>query len=117
MRGFDLLVLHGIDPEILCVVNAVNVKYPLEVYRYFRHLGVPYITFIPLAESINLTRSVSERSVIAEEFGRFLCAIFDEWLENDIGVLKVEIFEEALRTAFHQGHTLCILNPNAEEFR
>jgi uncharacterized protein len=111
MRGFDLLVMHGIDPEILCVVNAGNVKYPLEVYRYLRHLGVPYITFIPLVESINSTRSVSERSVIAEDFGRFLCAIFDEWLEKDIGKLKVQIVEEALRTAFHQEHTLCIFKP------
>lgn len=111
MRGFDLLVLHGIDPEILCVVNAVNVKYPLEVYRYFRHLGVPFITFIPLVEPVNSTRSVSERSVQAKDFGHFLCVIFDEWLEKDIGQVKIQIFEEALRTAFHQEHTLCIFKP------
>lgn len=108
MQGFDLLVLHGIDPEILCVVNAVNVKNPLEVYRYFRHLGVPFITFIPLVEPVNSPRCVSERSVKGEVFGHFLCAIFDEWLEKDIGRVKVQIFEEALRTAFHQEHTLCI---------
>src|SRR4030042_4069243 len=45
IQGYDLLVLHGIDPEILCVVHAGNVIYPLEVYRFFRQLGAPYITF------------------------------------------------------------------------
>ncbi len=111
IRGFDLLVLHGIDPEILCVVNAVNVRYPLEVYRFFRHLGVPYITFIPLVEPKNTHARVTERSVNPEDFGRFLCAIFDEWLKKDIGRVKVQIFEEALRTAFRQEHTLCIFKP------
>lgn len=111
IRGFDLLVIHGIDPEILCVVNAVNVNYPLEVYRFFRHLGVPFITFIPLVEPDSANATVTERSVNPEDFGRFLCAIFDEWLEKDIGRVKVQIFEEALRTAFHQEHTLCIFKP------
>jgi uncharacterized protein len=108
LKGFDMLVMHGVDPEILCVVNGLNVKYPLEVYQFFRHLGVPYITFIPLVESGNKAGPVSERSVDPVDFGRFLCIIFDEWLEKDIGKVKVQIFEEALRTAFHQGHTLCI---------
>ena len=50
LHGYDLLVMAGLDPEILCVVNAENVVYPLEVYRFFRHLGASFITFIPLVE-------------------------------------------------------------------
>jgi uncharacterized protein len=112
MHGYDQLIMHGIDPEILCVVNAENVKYPLEVYRFFRKLGVPYITFIPLVEKLNAAVvSVSNRSVTAEAFGGFLCTVFDEWLQQDIGTLKVQIFEEALRRAFKQEHTLCIFKP------
>lgn len=112
MRGYDQLVLHGIDPEILCVVNAGNVKYPLEVYHFFRGLGAPFITFIPLVEKQTGEPSgVSNRSVSAEAFGEFLCAVFDEWIKKDIGEVKVQIFEEALRTAFNQDHTLCIFKP------
>jgi uncharacterized protein len=54
---------------------------------------------------------VSQRSVPAEAFGNFLCTIFDEWVEQDIGKVKVQVFEEALRTAFNQEHTLCIFKP------
>jgi len=112
MRGYDKLVLHGIDPEILCVVNAENVKYPLEVYRFFRQLGAPFLTFIPLVEKQTEDPvGVTSKSVSAEAFGEFLCAIFDEWVQNDIGKVKVQIFEEALRTAFNQDHTLCIFKP------
>ena len=107
LQGYDLLVMHGLEPEILCVVNAENVLYPLEVYRFLRHLGVSFITFIPLVERTTDT-GVSERTVIPEAFGEFLCVVFDEWLSQDIGKVKVQIFEEALRTAFNQDHTLCI---------
>ena len=56
-------------------------------------------------------------SVRPVDFGKFLVAIFDEWIEEDIGKVKVQIFEEALRTAFRQGHTLCILKLFAAVFR
>jgi uncharacterized protein len=40
-----------------------------------------------------------------------LCAIFDEWKAADIGTVKIQIFEEALRTAFGLEHSLCIFKP------
>lgn len=112
MRGYDQLVMSGIDPEILCVVNSENVNYPAEVFGFFRQLGAPYITFIPLVErQPENARGVSSRSVPADAFGTFLCEVFDEWVSADIGRVKVQIFEEALRTAFRQEHTLCIFKP------
>jgi len=112
IRGYDQLVIHGIDPEILCVVNAENVNFPMEVYRFFRQLGTPFITFIPLVEKqMTNPATVSLKSVPAEAFGHFLCTIFDEWVRSDIGRVKVQLFEEATRTAFKQPHTLCIFKP------
>jgi uncharacterized protein len=112
MHGYDLLVMHGLDPEILCVVSATNVDYPLEVYRFFRQLGAPYLTFIPLVDKMpGHPGGVSPASVPAGSFGNFLCRIFDAWKENDIGKVKIQVFEEALRTAFGQGHSLCIFKP------
>lgn len=54
---------------------------------------------------------VTGRSVKPADFGRFLSVIFDEWIARDIGRIKIQIFEEALRTAFGQEHTLCIFKP------
>jgi uncharacterized protein len=111
LRGFDRLAMHGIDPEILAVVHAQNVHHPEKVYSFLKHLGIGFITFIPLVERLqNVTQKVSARSVPAEAFGLFLCRIFDEWVREDIGKIKVQIFEEAIRTAFNQEHTLCIFN-------
>jgi uncharacterized protein len=110
IRGYKLLQQHQVLSEILCVVNADNVRYPLRVYRFFKQLGAQYITFLPLVEpEPDAPGGVSSRTVPSEAFGHFLCTIFDEWQSQDIGRVKVQLFEEAARTAFGQEHTLCVL--------
>ena len=109
LNGYEILCNHGIVCEILCVVHAGNVKYPLVVYNFFKHLGAKYITFLPLVVKRPGNKSgVSRVSVPSPEFGSFLSTVFDEWVEKDIGLIKVQIFEEAIRPAFNQEHTLCI---------
>ena len=110
MRGLSLLKRFGVNHEILCVVSSANASHPLEVYRYFKALGVPFITFLPLVEPPDSLHP--ERSVIAEMWGDFLCSIFDEWKREDIGSVKIQIFEEAVHPAFGQDHTLCLFKKN-----
>ena len=105
--GYRLLSDYNINPEILCVVSSCNVHHPLAVYDFFKTLGAQFITFLPLVEKAG-HGAVSQASVPALAFGHFLSAIFDQWNKTDIGAIKIQIFEEALRTAFHQEHTLCI---------
>jgi uncharacterized protein len=109
MRGYRLLQEHGIACEILCVVGAHNVAFASDVYGFFRQLGAPYLTFLPLVERRpDAPGGVSERTVPAESWGDFLCTVFDEWQAQDIGSVKIQIFDEAVRPAFGQEHTLCI---------
>ena len=109
LRGYQLLREYGIPYEILCVVSSANVGYPLEIYRYFKQLKAEFITFLPLVEKETSTgNQISERTVNAKAFGEFLCTIFDEWKSSDIGILKIQLFEEALRTAFGLEHTICV---------
>jgi len=109
IRGYHLLKQYGIPCEILCVVNSVNVYYPLELYHFFKQLKAGFITFLPLVEKDTSSgKLVTERSVPSKAFGEFLCAIFDVWKTSDIGSIKIQIIEEALRTAFGVEHTLCI---------
>ena len=113
LKGFNLLKKHGIIPEVLCVINAVNVKKPHEVYNFIKQLGPFYVAFLPLVEADHVSSlGVTSNSVPAKEFGVFLSAIFDEWVEKDIGEIKIQIFEEAVRPSFNQGHTLCIFKEN-----
>jgi len=112
MRGYEILRRHDVPTDILCVVGDHNVRRPAEVYGFFRAMGAPYLTFLPLVERRpDAAGGVSPETVPSEAWGDFLCAVFDEWAAGDIGRIKVQIVEEAARTAFGQEHSLCIFRP------
>ncbi len=109
MQGYELLRKHGILCDILCVVHSKNVHHPAEVYRFFKQIKGSYISFLPLVEpQADRDAGVSSRTVPPDAFGAFLCAIFDEWMSRDIGRVKIQMVEEAARTALGQEHALCI---------
>jgi uncharacterized protein len=106
MRGIRLLQEHEVAFNILTTVNSVNGDHPLEVYLFIRdEIGADWMQFIPVVERINddgrtlyqQGDTVSDRSVRPEQFGRFLSAIFDEWVHNDVGRVYVQTFEATLR--------------------
>jgi len=112
IAGLDIIRKYKIPFEILTVISDANVHSPHELYHFLKETGAAYITFLPLVEKVaSGNQAASSLSVRPSDFGKFLSAVFDEWLENDIGTVKVQIFEEALRTAFNQEHTLCIFKP------
>jgi uncharacterized protein len=135
MRGWEALSRHGVDVNILCTIHAANADHPLEVYRFFRdELRTKFIQFIPIVERTTKEflplanmgwgerpgsdrplytqqgSMVTERSVGAEQFGRFLIAIFDEWVRHDVGDVFVQTFDVALGSWVGQ-HNLCIFSP------
>ncbi len=107
MQGIKLLKKHGVEWNAMAVVNAYNANHPLEFYRFFKENGCQFLQFTPIVE--RLTRhedgrtlasladkdeiSLSEASVAPEQWGYFLCAIFDEWVRKDVGKIFVEIFD------------------------
>jgi uncharacterized protein len=112
MRGYRKLRQHEIPVDLLCVVHAQNVRHPLDVYHFFKEIGAQYLSFIPLVEPQPASPAgVSERTVPAEAFGNFLCAIFDEWVRHDMGRIIVQSFEEAARPAYGLKHSLCVFRP------
>lgn len=107
MQGIKLLKKYEVEWNAMAVVNAYNANHPLEFYRFFKENGCQFLQFTPIVE--RLTRhedgrtlasladkdeiSLSEASVAPEQWGYFLCAIFDEWVRKDVGKIFVEIFD------------------------
>ena len=107
MQGIKLLKKHGVEWNAMAVVNAYNANHPMEFYRFFKENGCQFLQFTPIVE--RLTRhedgrtlasladkdeiSLSEASVAPEQWGYFLCAIFDEWVRKDVGKIFVGIFD------------------------
>jgi len=112
LRAARLLQKHRVDFNILCAVNGTNADHPLEVYRFFRdELGVPYIQFIPIVEQEEEGKTVTDRSVRPEQWGRFLTTIFDEWIRRDVGRMFLLNFDWALAGWLGMAGAVCVFAP------
>ncbi len=109
LNGIKLLQEYNVDFNILCVVNDLNSKYPVEVYNFFKEIAVDFIQFIPIVET-NDKGVIGEHSVTAEDYGRFLISIFNQWIQNDYGKIYVQIFEEAVRVWAGYNAGLCVFS-------
>jgi uncharacterized protein len=117
MRGLAVLQKHNVEYNLLTTVHAANVGHPLDVYRFFRdEVGARFVQFIPIVKRDNRTgfqegTEVTDHSVTGEQYGRFLTAIFDEWVRRDVGRVFVQIFDMALAAWSAQRPSLCIFEP------
>ena len=109
MRGYELLRKHDVHTDIVCVVHNLNVRYPLTVYRFFREIGAGIWAFFrPWSVRRSAPEGVGPYTPSAEDYGAFLCKIFDEWMARDTDRIAVQTFEEAARPALGMEHSLCV---------
>lgn len=123
-RGIELLKKHGVEFNCMAVVNDYNVDYPLEFYRFFKEIECAYIQFTPIVERVRsgnnplklaTAKDAAEEveltsfSVSAEKWGDFLCAVFDEWVKEDVGKIFIQLFDSTLANWVGEQPGVCTL--------
>ncbi len=129
LRGLKLLQKHGVEYNVMACVARETAAWPLDVYRFFRDAGVEFIQFTPIVERMPDSRSsrlglrfaapasldgeetqkeVTPWTVIPEEYGDFLIAIYEEWARHDVGKIFVMNFEWALNAWIGNPSPVCI---------
>ncbi len=107
MQGIQLLKKHRVEWNAMAVVNAYNAEHPLEFYHFFRDNGCQYLQFTPIVERLTEHEDgrtlasladdreipLADASVTPQQWGNFLCTIFDDWVRHDVGKTFVEIFD------------------------
>ncbi len=112
-----LLRRFGVKFNTLSVINRENARHPPDVYRFLsREVRPDRLQFIPCVEpkdfehvapqqwdpenlpTIGTEQAlpgavVTDWSVDPNDWGEFLCVIFDEWHKRDVGRVFVNIFE------------------------
>ena len=121
MRGIALLEKHGVDWNALATVNSVNVHHPVEFYRFFKDIGCRFLQFTPIVErtatdGASLLAGTEQGgkvlpfSVEPKAWGRFLCAVFDEWVKHDVGQMFVQLFDTTLAAWAGVPGSLCTMS-------
>jgi uncharacterized protein len=133
----QLLQKYKVPFNTLTVVNRVNAKKPLDVYRFLsRELRPRQLQFIPCVEPKvfenaapqkwdlaalpvqgapaahpgNPDSVVTDWSVDPDDWGYFLCKVWDDWYRRDYGKVHVNLFETAVAQWMGLASQLCIYN-------
>jgi uncharacterized protein len=125
MRGISYLKKHKVEFNTLTVIHKNNAQYPLEIYDFLKEFGSGFMQFVPIVERINDSSDlknklaspcsegisdVTDWSVEPDQYGDFLCAIFDEWVHNDVGKYYVQTFDVALEAWLGYNPGLCVFS-------
>lgn len=105
MQSIDMLDRFGVDWNAMAVVTSLNADHPEEFYDFFKSIGCKFLQFSPIVERLDTSGhlttpndfgQLTPHSVSPQQWGNFLCGIFDEWVKEDVGEIFVQIFDATL---------------------
>lgn len=108
-QAVENLRAAGIQPDLLCTVNAATLADPEGVYRALEGLGCGWVQFIPIV--VRLDGGFSPESVTPEGYGEFLCRIFDLWVHHGLGKMDIQLFAEMARILAGGQASVCWMAP------
>jgi len=112
MHGLELLRTHGVEHNILTVLNQHNVHYPKRLFRELLRMSERWLQFIPAIEWIEDGQGrpqLAPFSPTGPDFGRFLCEVFDLWFEHHRYNVSVRLFDVVLNQLVFGQSPLCIM--------
>ena len=115
MKGLTSLKKNEVDYNVLTLVNHNNVGQPQEIYRYLCDLGVNYHQYIECVE-FDASGSLMPFAITGDEWGDFLCAIYDEWRKGDIRTVSVRLFDTILSMMVEGVANTCVAGKDCRSY-
>jgi len=116
MRGIECCKRHGVEMNTLVLLNDQNVGHPDELFDFVVENDLTYLQFIPCIERDEATGRPAGFSITPEQYGDFLCRLFDLWCDYGPEKLNVREFD-SLTSFFVLGrHSVCTYSTHCEGF-
>ena len=114
MQSVEVLQKEKVEFNILCVLNQANVEKPRELYTFFKGIGVDNVQFIPLSEFFP-DGTLMPFTITAEQYGRFLCEIFDIWWP-DRRKMRIRFFDNLAEALAGQKPGACTMHETCDSY-
>jgi uncharacterized protein len=117
LAGIESCRRHGVEFNILVLLNNRNVDYPDELFDFFTSKDLLYLQFVPCVEPNPADpRQPAGYSITPEQYGRFLCCFFDRWRDGWTRKLSVRIFDSMLSCLLGGPHTECTFGAQCSDY-
>ena len=115
-----LLLDAGVNVNALTVLTDFSARFPEEIYQFHKDLGLAYMQFIPCLETDpEDPAKVAPFSVAPEQYGRFLCTLFDLWcsdFRNGRPTTSVRYFDSLFHGYVGMPAPECTLQPECGDY-
>jgi uncharacterized protein len=107
---------YQVEWNTLTLLNAKNAEHPEEVFDFLVGLGTRFLQFIPCAEWDSSAGRIADFSVTPQQYGEFLCRLFDRWLEYGPTNLSVRDFDSILSYYITGEHSICMFQRQCNQY-
>lgn len=107
MRAANILREHGVEFNILALINDHNVKEPDALYNFFLSNEFYFLQFVPCIEPGGKGIPASF-SISPEDYGTFLTSMFDRWTA-DFPRVSIRDFDNLLLHELGRKSSICTM--------
>jgi len=116
MAAIENCKKHNVEFNTLTLLNDKNVDHPDELFDFLTGLGVKYLQFITCVERDPQTGEIADFSITPDQYGQFLCRIFDRWFEFGPQNLSIRDFDSILSYCATGKHTICTYDKQCSSY-
>ncbi len=107
MQAIEKCKEYDVKYNTLTLLNNINVEHPDEIFDFLVDIGVKYLQFIPCVELDPVTNEVTDFSITPQQYGDFMCRVFDRWYDYGPDQLSIRDFDSILSYYINGEHTIC----------
>ncbi len=125
MRAVENCKRYKVEFNTLVLLNNRNVEHPDELFDFFVENDMTYLQFIPCLERAprrfaSQNRSsggkIADFSITPQQYGEFLCRIFDRWYSYGPQKLNIRQFDSIVTYYVMGKHTICTFSEQCAGF-
>ena len=99
---------NNVEFNILTLINDKTVKKASEIYRYLKENQFYYQQYIPCVE-FDENGNLEPYSITGEDWGTFLCDLFDIWIKTDVNKVSIRLFDSILNYLVYRNYSVCYM--------
>jgi len=116
MSAIEKCKEYKVEFNTLTLLNDKNVEHPERLFDFLVEQGIRYLQFIPCVELDPVTGRTADFSITPEQYGEFLCRIFDRWYDYGPQNISIRDFDSILSYCITGQHTICTFNKQCSQY-
>ncbi len=102
--------------NIIVLLNDKNVKHPDKLFDFFIENKFQYLQFIPCVERDAQTGKIADFAVSGQDFGNFMCRIFERWKQYGVTKVSIRLFDSIMNYYMQNNHTDCTFKRSCDDY-